>query len=546
MKKASIQRLIAMAVDLEDRLALREFAQLEWHFAGEVDPSKTSLMRSSADRRYSWMRMMHSRGRSLPRPAGGSSRAALYRLGDLVDWVQEHDNSDVVFDSRWAVWRASRAFADDQAPNTTSRDPTSSDVIPLDTLRRFLVGLVLLCAPDGHLSVSAAVEKEILRGGNDLPARLRTIAAHEDTESGLLASRLIELMPAVRSSPLSRAARSAAAVLLSGDASPSSLVDQLFEHLSGLAVRAGATTTGQSLSRLVAGLGDPKAGERVVDPACGEGQILLAAARLRGSTDLVGRDSDGDALLTARAVFKINGISADFGDGPADSLAGASELPVADLVLLDPPLGGGLHVAKWLKLAAELTPAGRAVVVLPGDSLRSGRREWPSVAERVESVIACPPKVRSDTGQAPAAWVLGQSHKDKVLVVDASSTQAHTFDVKNADRLVDATNAWGRAGRWDPPSGVRGRVIPRAAIDAAGGELRLDILPTTPDWLLEPDGKLEAAISRSTHTGFRLRPRTRKLLHLLFEELNEDPSSETEDLRAAIANFLNGIHTNLN
>ena len=69
---------------------------------------------------------------------------------------------------------------------------------------------------------------------------------------------------------------------------------------------------------------------------------------------------------------------------------GPATLGPADLVLLDPPLGGGRHVARWLRLAAELSPTGRAVVALPGDALRAGRREWTTVAERVVAVIACP------------------------------------------------------------------------------------------------------------------------------------------------------------
>jgi hypothetical protein len=157
----------------------------------------------------------------------------------------------------------------------------------------------------------------------------------------------------------------------------------------------------------------------------------------------------------------------------------------------------------------------------------------------VVSVIACPPKVRTDTGEAPAAWVLGHGGKDKVLVVDASSARARTFDVKNADLLADAINAWSTAGRWDPPLGVHGREIPRAAIEAAGGELRLDALPPTSDGSLElRDGPIKAFMPQSVHTGFRLRSRTLKVLHLLLEELNEDPFPETEELRTAIANFL--------
>ena len=542
MERTSSQLLTEMAIDVQDRLALREFAELSWQPTGPGDPSRSALMRSSPERRYSWMRTMQSRGRPLPRPVAGSTRSALYRLGDLADWVKEHGPAEVVFDPDWALWRAGRAFVDEQDAGASTRPRPSSDANPLDGLRRFLVGVVLLCAQEGDRgALGADVERELRRRGDDLPARLGALADRGPTESAHLAAQLIALVPDASTGPVSRAARAVGAVLLSGEVTPASLVDLLFEHLAGLAVRAGTTTTGQSLARLVSVLGDPQAGEHVVDPACGEGQLLLAAARLRGAHSFVGRDSDGDALLTARAVLMLNGIEADLGQGPTDSLAAAATLPKADLVLLDPPLGRGLHVARWLRLAADLAPAGRVVVVLTADSLRAGRREWSTVADRVVAVVACPAKLRTDTGDAPAVWVLGPSNRDTVLVVDASSPEGGIFDVAQADRLADAVNAWSRAGWWDPPPGVRAMAIPRREIDAAGGELRLDQMSQPSDAPDVPTRDVERTLPADRgRSGFRLRPRARKFLHLLLMELTTEPDPETEELRTAIENYLSG------
>ena len=245
-------------------------------------------------------------------------------------------------------------------------------------------------------------------------------------------------------------------MLESGEESPPSLVGFLFEHLAGLGARAGVTTTGQSLAHLVAALGRPGAGERVVDPACGEGQLLCAAALRAGDAALVGRDNDVGALLTAEAVLKLNNVTADLDGGPTDSLETGTDLGPADLVLLDPPLGGGRHVVRWLRLATELSPDGRAVVVLPGDALRRGRREWTTVAERVVAVIACPARLRADTGEAPSVWVLGRDRTDDVLVVDAASPGAASFGVEQAEQLASAINEWRLWGRVEAAGGHAG------------------------------------------------------------------------------------------
>jgi SAM-dependent methyltransferase len=528
MEASTVRMMTEGAIDLEDRLTLPEFAKLEWSPEGtSVEPK--SVMLSSADNRYSWMRTMQSRGHPLPKPVGGSTRASLYRLGDLVDWVRGHGEAEVVFDPWWALLRAARAFVDE--PRGDPPGVRDSEAVPFDRLRRFLVGVAVLHAFDvDSKPLRVDVMNALLQEGDDLPGRLRALAARGDSDSDRLAAQLLGFVPST-SHAAARAARAAGAMLESGDESPSSLVDFLFEHLAGLPARAGVTTTGPSLAHLVVALGGPRVGERVVDPACGEGQLLRAAAHRGGDVELVGRDNDAGALLTAEAVLKLNGATADLDGGPTDSLTTGTELGPADLVLLDPPLGGGRHVVRWLRLASELSSTGRAVVVLPGDALRAGRREWTAVAERVVAVIGCPARLRSDTGEAPSVWVLGSDGTDDVLLVDASSTGAAPFATEQAEELASAVNEWRAHGEWAPRAGMRGSPVPRRDIAAARGELRLDYWsPVRPKRRVV---NFDVEVAQRAFAGDPV-----VLSTLLLESISDSSSPGSGELRRALEQFL--------
>lgn len=471
-----------LAVDLDARVTLRVFAELDWEplVADEV-PARGSIMGSSASGRYSWLRKARSRGRPLPEPVGGSSRASLYRLGDLVSWVEDTAGPGgarhrVVFDPRWVLGVDASSYVDEQHSMTgRSSNPSSddTDLTPLDDLRHFLMGAVLLFDGDDRTPrLAVDVEAELLVPScEDLPTRLHALAGQRGGDSGLIAAGLLGC-GARKSVAAGRAARAAAALYLSG-MPPSELADLLFERFTGLEVRAGRKTTGGSLARLLVGLGAPRPGETVVDPACGEGQLLLAAARRQPAAFFVGRDHDAVSVLAARAVLALNAIPADFGDGSTDSLADGAGIPRGDLVLLDPPLSAG-HMVRWLKLAARLAPRGRAVVVLPGVSLQPGRREWSALSDHVAAVVACPARLRSDTGEAPAIWVLDtKAGSDEVLVVDATALGAGGFGPDDADALAAGINGWCADRRIQLPDGVRARSLSRRIISDAGGELRL-------------------------------------------------------------------------
>lgn len=473
--------LIERAIDLDARITLREFAELEWRpMPGRAHEEPPSEMSRTAAKRYSWLRKARSRGRPLPPPVGGSSRASLYRLGDLVDWLYNAGGPgglrvDVRYEPVWALRIAASAYAD-ECRNCAASGSPGAHRSPRDDLRHFLLGVLMLCAADigrGRLSpeIAALVVAEPV---DEVPRRLKRHAQFDDSPRRVVAARLLDAVPP-RSGAAGRAARAIAAAVASGLSGPV-LVGMVFRTLTGLEVRAGATTTSSGLAQLLVALGDPSPGETIVDPACGEGQLLVAAFGRQPDTTLVGRDHDAVALLSARAVLELNGARADLGDGPTDSLAADAAVPQGDLVLLDPPLGAG-HAVRWLRLAARLSPRGRAVVVLPGSSLQPRRREWAELGGHTVAVIAGPPRLRTGSGEAPAIWLLDQrARSDQVAIVDASELGEGGFTTTDAEQLATAVRRWRSGGPLDLPARTRGGIATRADISARNGDLRLDQL----------------------------------------------------------------------
>jgi type I restriction enzyme M protein len=127
----------------------------------------------------------------------------------------------------------------------------------------------------------------------------------------------------------------------------------------------------------------PGPGERALDPACGAGGFLVAAAR-RGAA-AIGLERDPQVARLARAGLWLRGLGGEVRTGDALGVAGAA-LPQADVVLMNPPFGGPRlgAAAGWpvptadpqlafLQLAlARLAPAGRAALVLSDGALGGG------------------------------------------------------------------------------------------------------------------------------------------------------------------------------
>ena len=217
--------------------------------------------------------------------------------------------------------------------------------------------------------------------------------------------------------------------------------------------------------------------EIVCDLACGEGGLLSSAAlslQTQGSKSvkLVGYDSDEGALGVARSRFFLQNVAADLRLQDSFRIP-QEELPHADIVLLDPPLGlkgwgdadiylderwrfGGPPRTNadlaWMQLAVEcLSDSGVAVVgTSPRTaSNRSGReadiRKAMLKAGVIKAVVQLPTRMRADTSVPMFLWVLQPPRPGahSVMLIDASSLgtasrSQHNLDSDDIARIARA------------------------------------------------------------------------------------------------------------
>jgi hypothetical protein len=478
-----VEALTRASINLDDSVSLAEFSELEWELVPRVDGGGAKLP-STASNRHSWMRTRISRTRSqgspaespLPTPVPSPAHIMRYRLGDLIEWVEEPGNRRVRFerDWLWALQRAARVYVEneDQIDRTFDEAGQTAN----DHLRHFVVGLVLFCARNGDTSeIDPEIIEELLDPAMEasLVQVLRKRAARGAEKSDQVAERLMADVDA-GSIEVARCAQAVVAGLIDENLPASSVLAESLGELVNLSPRRGATTTSLALAGLMSGLVDLSPGKVVIDPACGEGELLLAAARAEAGLVVVGRDNQEVCTYTTWALLHLKQLDPDI--RVADSLNDGRSFPRADVVLLDPPVLKGVHVRRWLSLATQLCPDGQIVTILPGVSLRPGRREWEEAKNRVKAVIACPARTKTDTGDAPAVWVLGDNDEDRpVLIVDAAPEASGPLTIESADELAGSVLGWLRTGTWSPPSGVpvEAESFPRSFIDMQDGELRL-------------------------------------------------------------------------
>ncbi|MFF4344141.1 N-6 DNA methylase [Kitasatospora sp. NPDC001540] len=257
----------------------------------------------------------------------------------------------------------------------------------------------------------------------------------------------------------------------------------LQRHAVEGALPGGEFYTPRGVADLLVGLADPRPGERIMDPACGTGSVLAAAAR-----HLAGRGLAGDSAFEAYAVDRSNvrpamlnlalhGVSVprvELAD-PATLLRDRN-LGRADRVLSNPPFnqridgwGQQRFIAPpesssnfaWLQLAwSQLKEGGTAAVVMPARAAWAGGAEASVRREMVArgavlAVIALPTHLFAGTNIAVHVWVLGRggrsrpAHRsDSVLLVDArnagrrSSERPRVLSGEDVDRVSDRFRRW--------------------------------------------------------------------------------------------------------
>ncbi|MCL2778474.1 MAG: N-6 DNA methylase [Polyangiaceae bacterium] len=155
----------------------------------------------------------------------------------------------------------------------------------------------------------------------------------------------------------------------------------------------------------------PRAGERVIDPACGSG-AFLSHARANARVETFGCDVDARAVRVARLSAMADGRLADtivVADGLSQSTL-PSKFAGADVIATNPPFAGrapsdNFEVARVMRsperdvLFVErslslLRPGGRLGIVLPynkaGGAAFAAWRQWLATRARLLAVVALP------------------------------------------------------------------------------------------------------------------------------------------------------------
>ena len=231
-----------------------------------------------------------------------------------------------------------------------------------------------------------------------------------------------------------------------------------------------------------------RSGGTVLDPACGQGGLLLSAATHPDQTAseevrLVGFEINADVLRIARSRFFLYGVAADLRHADAFRIP-VDELPKSDLVLVDPPLGAqdwgdadiyvddrwifGIPPRKnadmaWLQLAVQsLTDSGRAIVVTTAGVTNRGGPEAQIRRAMLEGgavdvVVQLPSRLRADTSVPLVLWILRRpaSRDAGVQLIDASTLgtagrSQHTLDESDIERIVASVRAHEQGGAGDP------------------------------------------------------------------------------------------------
>jgi type I restriction enzyme M protein len=269
------------------------------------------------------------------------------------------------------------------------------------------------------------------------------------------------------------------------------VIGNAYEYLigkfaAGAGKKAGEFYTPPEVSILLARLVDPQPGDRICDPACGSGSLLIRCANEVGSADysLYGQENNGSTWALAKMnmfLHDVGGARIDWCDtlqGP--TLVDGNHLMRFNVVVANPPFS----LDKWGKEEAERDPYnrfwrgippkskgdyafithmiettythpaqnGRVGVIVPHGVLFRGGAEGKIRRKLIEenlldAVIGLPPNLFYGTG-IPAAILVFKRHKDDdtVAFIDASrefeaGTPQNKLRMQDVERIVAAYRA---------------------------------------------------------------------------------------------------------
>jgi len=272
------------------------------------------------------------------------------------------------------------------------------------------------------------------------------------------------------------------------------VIGNAYEYLIGkfasdAGKKAGEFYTPPEVSTLIAKLADPQPGERICDPTCGSGSLLIKCANEVGSDDyaIYGQELNGSTWALCMMNMFLHGIKVDqrhikWGDTIRNpQLLESDKLMMNDLVVANPPFsldkwgadiadndehkrfhrgvppkskGDYAFISHMIETTYSKDPSrnGRVLVVAPHGVLFRGSSEGRIRQQLIEenlldAVIGLPANVFFGTG-IPVAILIFKRNKtdDSVIFIDASrdyeeNTNQNKLREQDIERIVDTYNA---------------------------------------------------------------------------------------------------------
>jgi type I restriction enzyme M protein len=238
---------------------------------------------------------------------------------------------------------------------------------------------------------------------------------------------------------------------------------------AGAGKKAGEFYTPPEVSQLIARLVEPKSGERICDPACGSGSLLIKCGRQVGSKDfsLYGQEANGSTWALAKMNMFLHGMDnarVEWGDTIRQpKLLADDRLMKFEVVVANPPFSldkwgqdeasadayGRFHrgvppkskgdyafISHMIETITE--DSGRVGVVVPHGVLFRGASEGVIRKKLVEAnlldaVVGLPANLFYGTG-IPAAILVFKKHKPDTTVVFIDASQDYEAGT-NQNRL---------------------------------------------------------------------------------------------------------------
>ena len=308
------------------------------------------------------------------------------------------------------------------------------------------------------------------------------------------------------------------------------IIGNAYEYLiarfaAGAGKKAGEFYTPPEVSQLLARLVAPQPGDRIGDPACGSGSLLIKCAQQVGSDNyyLYGQENNGATWALAKMNMFLHNVSSarvEWGDTLRNpTLLADDGLMTFNVVVANPPFS----LDKWGAEAAADDPYqrfwrgvppksrgdyafvshmiatmdahdGRVAVIVPHGVLFRGGAEGRIRQQLIDenllhAVIGLPPNVFYGTGIPVAVLVFRrQRPDDAVLFIDASrgfeaATPQNRLRPQDLDRIVEAYEARAFSERY-------AYLAPRAEI--AENDYNLNIPRYVDTYVPEPPVDLDA------------------------------------------------------